>query len=94
MKIKKNWIKMNGNDEVQNDQVEVITEEKEEKKMSFFAKHKKGLIIGGLGTLAAGAVGLFLASKKDSDDDYEDYDFDEFDDEEIAEDLDSDKSES
>lgn len=67
------------NDEVQKDQVEEVKEEtKEENEMGFFKKHRKGLIFGGLGALAAGAVGLFLATKKDSDDDLEDDDFDEF----------------
>lgn len=93
-KFKKNWIKMN--DTVQTDEVsEEITEEtKEEGKMNFFAKHKKGLIIGGLGALTAGAVGLLIA-KKGSDDDYEDADFDEFDDnEEVSEEADADGSEA
>ena len=90
-KFKKNWIKMN---EDSKDQVsEEITEEKEEEKMSFFAKHKKGLIIGGLGALAAGAVGLFIAGKKD-DDDFEDADFDDFDDDEVSEDSDLEEAEA
>lgn len=78
MKFKKNWIKMNDTKE----EVEVTEETKEETKMNFFAKHKKGLIIGGLGALAAGAVGLLIANKG-SDDDYdEDYDCDVDDDSE------------
>lgn len=84
-KLGKRFIKVN-------DDVDVTSEEtvetKEEKEMGFFAKHKKGLIIGGLGALAAGAVGLFLA-KSGSDDDFEDdYDFDD----EV--DSDSDESET
>ena len=84
MKFKKNWIKMNDDS---NDQVtEVITEKKEEEKMSFFAKHKKGLILGGIGALAAGAAGLIIASRKDSDDvDDEDFDLDDFEDAELEE---------
>ena len=88
-KFKKNWIKMN---EDPKDQVsEEVTEEKEENEMSFFAKHKKGLIIGGLGALAAGAVGLFIA-KKGSDDDLDDCDFDDFDDEEDSEETGSEEA--
>lgn len=88
-KFRKNWIKMN---EDSKDQVsEEITEEKEENEMGFFAKHKKGLIIGGLGALAAGAVGLLIANKG-SDDDYEDADFDEFDDEEVSEETGSEEA--
>lgn len=75
-KLGKKYIKM---DEDINNEVSEEVEDKEEKKMGFFAKHKKGLIIGGLGALAAGAVGLLIA-KKGSDDDYEDdYDLDDVD---------------
>ena len=82
-KFKKNWIKMN---ETSEDQVtEVISEDKEEKEMGFFEKHKKGLIIGGLGALAAGAAGLFIASRKGSDDDDEDLDLEDFEDGELEE---------
>ena len=72
---KKNWIKMNND---KNEVVEQVEETKEETKMNFFSKHKKGLIIGGLGALAAGAAGLFLASRKgsDYDDEIDDEDFD------------------
>ena len=79
------WIKMNP--DTKTEVVETV-EEKEETKMNFFTKHKKGLIIGGLGALAAGAAGIFLASKKGSDDDeYEDIDDEDFVDDEIAEEL-------
>lgn len=75
-KLGKKYIKM---DEDINNEVSEEVEDKEEKEMGFFAKHKKGLIIGGLGALAAGAVGLLIA-KKGSDDDYEDdYDLDDVD---------------
>lgn len=73
-KLGKRWIKVN---EDVKEETSTEVETKEEKEMGFFAKHKKGLIIGGLGALAAGAVGLVLANKS-SDDDYEE--FDEFDD--------------
>lgn len=86
--IKKNWIKVNDNTE---DQVEITEETKEDEKMGFFQKHKKGLIIGGLGALAAGAVGLILA-KSSSDDDYED-DYD-LDDEDEAEETGSDEADA
>lgn len=87
-KFNKRWIKMN--DDVQKDRVsEDMEETKEEKEMGFFSKHKKGLIIGGIGALAAGAVGLLIANKG-SDDDYEDADFDDFDDTEVAEEAGSD----
>ena len=73
-KFSKKWIKMNDTKEEVSENIE---EQKEEKEMGFFAKHKKGLIIGGLGALAAGAVGLLIANKG-SDDDYEDdYDLDD-----------------
>lgn len=89
---KRNWIKMN--DDSQNQVSEPIAEEKEEEKMSFFAKHKKGLIIGGLGALAAGAAGLFLASKKGSDDENEEDDFEDFVDEDIEKELDAEEAEA
>lgn len=88
MKFKKNWIKVNDNTE---DQVEITEETKEDEKMGFFAKHKKGLIIGGLSALAAGAVGLIIA-KSGSDDDYED-DYD-LDDEDEAEETGSDEADA
>lgn len=70
-KFAKKWIKMNPD----TNEVVETEEKKEECEMGFFAKHKKGLIIGGLGALAAGAVGLLIA-KKGSDDDYEELDED------------------
>lgn len=73
-KFSKKWIKMN---DTKKEVSENIEEQKEEKEMGFFAKHKKGLIIGGLGALAAGAVGLLIANKGSDD---ADEDFDEFDD--------------
>ena len=73
-KLGKKFIKIS---EDVNETSEETVETKEEKDMGFFQKHKKGLIIGGLGALAAGAVGLIL-SKKSSDDDFdEDYDYDD-----------------
>lgn len=85
-RFKKNWIKVNNDTNVQDQETEIEVTEKEEEKMGFFAKHKKGLIIGGLGALAAGAAGLFLASRKDSEDDYEEIDDDfDFEDAEIEE---------
>ena len=84
-KLGKKFIKIN--DDVEKTSEETV-ETKEEENMGFFAKHKKGLIIGGIGALAAGAVGLIL-SKSKSDDDYdEDYDYDD----EV--DSDSDESET
>lgn len=84
-KFGKKWIKMN--DDVQTE--EVSEEVKEEKEMGFFGKHKKGLIIGGLSALAAGAAGLLICTNRSSDDD-EDYDdFDDLTDDE----ADSDESE-
>ena len=85
-KFGKKWIKMN---QVSED----MEETKEEEKMGFFAKHKKGLLIGGLGALAAGAVGLLIANKG-SDDDFEDADFDEFDDADVSDEADSNESEA
>lgn len=70
-KFAKKWIKMNPD----TNEVVETEEKKEECEMGFFAKHKKGLIIGGIGALAAGAVGLLIA-KKGSDDDYEELDED------------------
>lgn len=89
---KRNWIKMN--DDSQNQVSEPIAEKKEEKEMGFFAKHKKGLIIGTIGALAAGTAGLFLASKKGSDDVEEDDDFEDFVDEDIEKELDAEEAEA
>lgn len=80
-KFKKNWIKMN-DDQVETNE-EVTEETKEETNMSFFQRHKKGLIFGGLGALAAGAAGLFLL-KNGSDDDYEDGEYEDLDDDSEA----------
>lgn len=84
MKLKKNWIKMNDKEEVNE-----VVEEKEEKEMNFFQKHKKGLIIGGISALVATAAGVFIANKSSDDEDEEDVDFDEIDDEEIKSELES-----
>ena len=84
MKLKKNWIKMNDKEEVKDS-----VEEKEEKEMNFFQKHKKGLIIGGISALVATAAGVFIANKSSDDEDEEDVDFDEIDDEEIKSELES-----
>ena len=89
-KLGKRWIKVNG--DVKEETSENV-ETKEEKEMGFFAKHKKGLIIGGLGALAAGAVGLVLANKS-SDDDFED-DYDEdFDGDTVEDDSDEESTEA
>ena len=91
-KFKKNWIKvMNGTE----DQVtEEVVETKEEKEMSFFSKHKKGLIIGGLGALAAGVAGILIANKKDSDDEYEEDMDEDFVDEDIEQELNEEATEA
>lgn len=73
-KLGKKFIKIN--DDVKETSEETV-ETKEEKDMGFFAKHKKGLIIGGLGALAAGAVGLLVANKGSDDDFDDDYDLDD-----------------
>lgn len=77
MKRIKEYIKLGNKDEEVTEVVE--TEEKEEKEMGFFAKHKKGLIIGSVVGLLAGGAALLL--KKGSDDDSEEdlLDFDIFD---------------
>ena len=85
MKLKKNWIKVTEN----NEEVNEVVEEKEEKEMNFFQKHKKGLIIGGISALVATAAGVFLANKGSDDEDEEDVDFDEIDDESIKSELES-----
>ena len=85
MKLKKNWIKVTEDNEVK----EEVVEEKEEKEMNFFQKHKKGLIIGGISALVATAAGVFIANKGSDDEDEEDVDFDEIDDEEIKSELES-----
>lgn len=70
---KKKWIRVsNNNGETEAtmetvDPVETETKEDEEK-MSFFKRHKKGLIFGGVG-LAAGIAGLIALARKGSDDD-------------------------
>jgi len=81
-KFKKNWIKMN-NDQVETNE-EVTEETKEENDMNFFQRHKKGLIFGGLGALAATAAGFFFLLKNGSDDDYEDGDCEDLDDDSEA----------
>ena len=59
-----------------NAEVENLEEEENMEKVGFFAKHKKGLILGGLGVLAAGAAALIInAAKNRSDDDFEEDDF-------------------
>ena len=75
MKFKKNWIRMNNDAKTEE---EVSEEIKEETNMNFFQRHKKGLIFGGLGALAAGAAGLLLL-KSGSDDDYEDSEYEDLD---------------
>jgi len=83
----KKWIKMNLKEEEKPEVIDVVEESeenKEEKSMNFLTKHKKGLIIGGLSALAAGAVGLLIANKGSDDDveeDIEDLDEDIFEDE-------------
>lgn len=86
MKFGKKWIKMS--DDIQTE--EVSEEVKEEKEMGFFGKHKKGLIIGGLSALAAGAAGLLICANRSSSNEDEDFeDFDDLTDDE----ADSDESE-
>lgn len=85
MKFKKNWIKVTED----NEEVNEVVEEKEEKEMNFFQKHKKGLIIGGISALVATAAGVLIANKGSDDEDEEDVDFDEIDDEEIKSELES-----
>ena len=85
MKLKKNWIKVTED----NEEVNEVVEEKEEKEMNFFQKHKKGIIIGGISALVATAAGIFIANKDSDDEDEEDVDFDEIDDEEIKSELES-----
>ena len=59
-----------------NGEVENLEEEENMEKVGFFAKHKKGVILGGLGVLAAGAAALIInAAKNRSDDDFEEDDF-------------------
>ena len=59
-----------------NGEVENLEEEESMEKVGFFAKHKKGVILGGLGVLAAGAAALIInAAKNRSDDDFEEDDF-------------------
>lgn len=83
-KFSKKWIKMN--EDSKEEVSENIEEKKEENEMGFFAKHKKGLIIGGLGALAAGAVGLIIANKgsDDADEDFVEFDDIDSDDEEAT----------
>lgn len=89
-KFKKNWIKMN---EDKTEEVKSEVEEKEEEKMNFFQKHKKGLIFGGLGALAAGVAGILIANKGSDDVDDEDIDLDdEIEDEDIASEMESEEA--
>lgn len=78
MKIFNRQITVEKIDEEVTDNVEV-KEDEDMEKVGFFARHKKGLIIGAIGTaLAAGAAILIKSSNNDSSDDYEDdYDVEE-----------------
>ncbi len=58
-----------------NGEVENLEEEENMEKVGFFAKHKKGLILGGLGVLTAGAALIIGATRKKSDDDFEEDNF-------------------
>ena len=58
-------------------EVENQEEEAEMEKAGFFARHKKGLIIGA-GAAALAAIGGLIAASKRGDDDYDE--FDDFDD--------------
>lgn len=78
MKIFNKQITVEKIDEEVTDNVEV-KEDEDMEKVGFFARHKKGLIIGAIGTaLAAGAAILIKSGNDDSSDDYEDdYDVEE-----------------
>lgn len=78
MKIFNRQITVEKIDEEVTDNVEV-KEDEDMDKVGFFARHKKGLIIGAVGTvLAAGAAMLIKSNSDDTSDDYEDdYDVEE-----------------
>ena len=59
---------------------EVQEEETMEEKIGFFAKHKKGILIGAGAAVLAAAAGLIAAGKRDDDfEDFEDEDLDDVD---------------
>lgn len=69
-----------------NGETEEMKEEENMEKVGFFAKHKKGFILGGLGVLAAGAAALIInATKNNPDDDFEEDDFYDDDSDEVSE---------
>ena len=75
--IKKDYIKVNRNNEELDEDFEVMDLNEEE---GFLKRNKKGLIIGGICALAAGATALIVRAvkkNKSSDEDYEDDWFDE-----------------
>lgn len=84
---KRKFIKIMGKPEETPETTEEVTE-KEECKMSFFAKHKKGIIFGGIGALAAAGAAWYLKHKNDE----EDFD-DDLDDEDYFEDEEPDQTE-
>ena len=90
--MKKRFISLNKDTDIESEVTEVneVPEEKEEEEMGFFTKHKKGLIIGGLSALAAGAVALVIKGCKgdplyDDEEDEIDDDFDQDSTEETSE---------
>ena len=90
--MKKKFISLNKDTDIESEVTEVneVTEEKEEEEMGFFKAHKKGLIIGGLSALAAGAVALVIKGCKedplyDDEEDEIDDDFDQDSDTEASE---------
>lgn len=85
-KCNKNWIKMNDGETVSNEVVDQEEIKEEETKMGFVQKHKDKLIIGGLAGLASLLVGLLIANKISSDDEYEEPDdfVDEIDDPDVT----------
>lgn len=69
--MKRKFIKIMGTEETP-ETTEEVTTEKEECKMSFFAKHKKGIIFGGIGALAAAGAAWYLKHKNNEEEDFDD----------------------
>ena len=58
-------------------ETEEVKEEEEMEKVGFFAKHKKGLLIGGGLAALGGLAAILLKNRSDDGDEYEDLDCDD-----------------
>lgn len=74
----KDYINLTKKDEVEVVETEEVKEEETMEKVGFFAKHKKGLLIGGGLAALGGLAAILLKNRSDDDaDEYEDLDCDD-----------------